>query len=69
MEAGRDGLGQLIGPAIGAEIIGGVTEANRCFIKQQIDAGKAGIRQLISAGTGKTIKSGAEFREIKISHP
>lgn len=67
LQAGGDGVGQLIGPAIGAEIVGGVTETNRGFILQEIDTGKAAFREFIPGGAGDTEKSGAEFRED--NHP
>ena len=63
-EAGGDGLGQLIGPVVGAEQEGRVAETDRGFILLQIDAGKAPFRQLLAAGKGDAIKSRAEFHEV-----
>ena len=57
-------MSQLIGPAVGAEKVGGVAHADRGFILLEVDAGKAAIRYLLAAGAGHAKKSGAKFREI-----
>jgi hypothetical protein len=63
-EAGRDGLGQLVGPGIGAEIELGVAEAGVGLMGQKIDARKAALRELIPAGEGHTVLSGAKLVEV-----
>jgi hypothetical protein len=49
-EAGRDGLGQLVGPGIAAEVESGVAEAGVGLLGQKIDAGKTALREFIPAG-------------------
>jgi len=63
-EAGRDGLGQLVGPGIGAEIELGVTEAGVALMGQKIDAGKAALREFVPAGEGHAVLSGPKFVEV-----
>ena len=63
-EAGRDGLGQLVGPGIAAEVELGVAEAGVRRIGQKIDARKAALRELIPAGEGHTVQSGAKLVEV-----
>jgi len=63
-EAGRDGLGQLVGPGIAAEVESGVAEAGVGLIGQKIDARKAALRELIPAGEGHAVLSGAKFLEV-----
>jgi hypothetical protein len=46
-EAGRDGLGQLVGPGIGAEVKSAVAEAGVGHIGQKIDARKTALREFI----------------------
>jgi hypothetical protein len=64
-KAGGLGVGQFVWPAIGAEIVERVTEANRCFIWNQIDAVKTTGRQLIRGGAGNAVHAGAELRQVK----
>jgi hypothetical protein len=49
-EAGRDSLGQLVGPGIAAEVESGVAEAGVGLLGQKKDAGKAALREFIPAG-------------------
>jgi hypothetical protein len=63
-EAGRDGLGQPVGPRIAAEVESGVAEAGVGHIGQKIDARKAALREFISAGEGHAVLRGAKFVEV-----
>jgi hypothetical protein len=64
-KAGRDGVGQLVGPGIAAEIVEpGVAEAGVRIVVQQIDARKAALRELIPAGEGHAVLSGAKLVEV-----
>jgi hypothetical protein len=63
-EAGRDSLGQLVGPGIAAEVELGVAEAGVRIVGQQIDAGKTALRELIPAGEGHAVLSGAKLVEV-----
>jgi hypothetical protein len=66
-EAGRDSVGQLVGPGIAAEIVEpGVAEAGVGIVIQQIDAGKTAFRELIPAGDGHAVLSGAKL--VKVNH-
>jgi len=64
LEAGRDGVGQLVGPGIGAEVESGVAEAGVRLMGQKIDARKTALRKLIPAGEGNAVLSGAKLAEV-----
>ena len=64
-EAGRDGVGQLVGPGLAAEIVEpGVAEAGVRIVLQQIGARQAALRELIPAGEGHAVLSGAKLVEV-----
>jgi hypothetical protein len=63
-EAGRDGLGQFVGPGIAAEIKSTVAEAGVGLLGQKVDARKTALREFISTGYGYAVQSGAKFVEV-----
>ena len=63
-QAGRDGLGQLVGPGIAAKVESGVAEAGAGLLGQKIDAGKAALREFVPAGQWHAVLSGPKFVEV-----
>jgi hypothetical protein len=58
-------MGQLVGPGIAAEIVEpGIAEASVRIVVEQIDAGKAALRELIPTGEMHAVLSGAKLVEV-----